>query len=102
MRKLPLLILAAIGAVAVLRRLVPSERRAGLRDRLAEMPATMMERCMDAMPEDSPPRVMVSGIRRIEEQNDELISAVREQNALLRRQNELLSSEREQTPAAAQ
>jgi hypothetical protein len=92
MRKLPLLILAAIGAAFVVRRLIPSERRAELRERLSEMPATMMERCMDAMPEDSPPRVMVSGIRRIEEQNDELISALREQNELLRKQNELLSA----------
>lgn len=92
MRKLPLLIVAAIGAAILMRRLLPSERRAELRERLAQMPATMMERCMDSMPEDSPPRVMASGIRRIEEQNDELISALREQNELLRKQYELLSA----------
>lgn len=98
MRNLLLLIVAIVGTAAVVRRMVPAERREELRERLAEMPATMMERCMDAMPEDSPPRVMVSGIRRIEEQNDELISTLREQNELLRKQNELLSA-REQASA---
>lgn len=98
MKKFPLLMLAAIGAAIAVRRLLPSERRAELRERLAEMPATMMERCMESMPEDSPPKVMVSGIRRIEEQNDELISALREQNELLRKQNELLSA---REPASA-
>ena len=92
MRKLLLLMVAVVGAAALTRRLLPAERRAELRERLGEMPATMMERCMDSMPEDSPPKVMVSGIRRIEEQNDELISALREQNELLRKQNELLSA----------
>ncbi len=52
----------------------------------------MMEKCMDAMPEDSPPKVMTSGIRRMQEQNDELVALLREQNKLLRKQNDLLQT----------
>ncbi len=45
---------------------------------------------MDAMPDDSPPKVMVSAMRRFEDQNDELVSLLREQNKLLRKQNAIL------------
>ncbi len=48
------------------------------RERLAKLPATMMERGMEMMPEDSPPVVMMSGLRRIQEQNDELLVILRE------------------------
>lgn len=47
---------------------------------------------MDALPEDSPPKVMTSGIRRMQEQNDELVTLLREQNKLLRKQNDLLQT----------
>ncbi len=52
----------------------------------------MMEKCMEAMPEDSPPKAMTSGIIRMQEQNDELVALLREQNKLMRKQNDLLQT----------
>jgi hypothetical protein len=92
MKKLLFLIAIALGTAAAVRRLVPPERRAQLRESLAEMPATMMERCMESMPEDSPPKVMVSSMRRYEEQNDELVGLIREQNKLLKKQTDILQA----------
>ena len=82
----------ALGTVVAVRRLVPAERRTQLRESLAQMPATMMERCMESMPEDSPPKVMMSAMRRFEEQNDELLALSREQNKLLRKQVSILEA----------
>ena len=82
----------ALGTVVVVRRLVSAERRTQLRESLAQMPATMMERCMESMPEDSPPKVMMSAMRRFEEQNDELLRLMREQNKLLRKQTDILET----------
>ncbi len=92
MKKLLFLTATAFGTAVLVRRLVPAERRAQLREDLAQMPATVMEKCMEAMPEDSPPKVMTSGILRMQEQNDELVALFREQNKLLRKQNDLLQA----------
>lgn len=92
MKKLLFLTATAFGAAVLVRRLVPAERRAQLREDLVQMPGTVMEKCMDAMPEDSPPKVMTSGILRMQEQNDELVALFREQNKLLRKQNDLLQA----------
>ena len=54
------------------------------RQRLAQLPTNMMERGMAMMPEDSPPMVMMSSLRRMQEQNEQLVALVREQNDLLR------------------
>ena len=51
-----------------------------------------MERGMKMMPEDSPPKVMMSTMRRLEEQNDKLATLIRTQNKLLRKQNALLKA----------
>ncbi len=80
MKKLVFLILIlAVGRYAI-RLLLASERL----DRLAHLPATMMERCMEMMPEDSPPKAFMSSLRRLQEQNEELLTLQREQNELLR------------------
>ena len=92
MKKLLFLATTAVVTAALVRRVVPAERRAQLRESLLQMPATIMEQCMEAMPEDSPPKVMTSGIRRMQEQNDELVALFREQNELLRKQNDLLQA----------
>ncbi len=88
MKKLLLLMLTLLGAVfgaaAALHYLFPAERRAHLCEGLGHMPGAMMERCMQSMPADSPPKVMMSGLRRIQEQNDEVIVLLRQQNDLLR------------------
>ncbi len=81
MKRLLLLIAILFGGTIVIRRLFTAERREGL----SRLPATFMERCMEHMPEDSPPKAMMSGLRRIQEQNEELVALVREQNDLLRK-----------------
>ncbi len=80
MTKVLLLTAVLVGGAMAARRLLTAERREGL----SRLPAAMMERCMEHMPEDSPPKVMTSGIRRMQEQNDELLALLREQNDLLR------------------
>ncbi|MCH7835862.1 MAG: hypothetical protein IH864_03255 [Chloroflexi bacterium] len=80
MRRVLLLTAIVFGGVFVARRLLTAERREGL----SRLPGTLMERCMELMPEDSPPKVMTSGIQRMQEQNEELLALLREQNDLLR------------------
>ena len=92
MMKLLFLMAIVLGSAVAVRRLVPAERRTELRESLAKMPMTMMERGMEIMPEDSPPKVMMSAMRRFEEQNDELVGLIREQNKLLRKQTDILQA----------
>lgn len=82
MKKLLVRVAILVGVVYAVRSLLSGDRR----ERLARLPATMMERGMEMMPEDSPPMVMMSGLRRLQEQNDELLALQREQNELLRGQ----------------
>jgi hypothetical protein len=50
-----------------------------------------MGRMMEEMPEDSPPRLVMSTLPRLAEQNEEILALLREQNALMRE----LSAKRE-------
>jgi hypothetical protein len=93
MRKLLLMVAIGIGVVALLRRVLPAEQRDRLQENLSRAPGAMMEHCMEMMPEDSPPKVMMSTMRRLEEQNDELARLLRRQNKLLRKQNDILQAE---------
>jgi hypothetical protein len=45
----------------------------------------MMARMMEGLPPDSPPKLVMSILPRLREQNDEIIALLREQNELLRR-----------------
>jgi hypothetical protein len=72
-----------LGAAAGLYHFSPPEQRSRLRDRLSQMPATMIDRCMEDMPEESPPKVMMAGLRRMQEQNDEIIALLHQQKDLL-------------------
>ena len=103
MKKMFFLMAVVLGTAVVVRRLVPAERRTQLRESLAQMPMTMMERCMEIMPEmmercmeimpeDSPPKVMMSAMRRFEEQNDELLGLIREHNKLMKKQTDILQA----------
>ena len=38
----------------------------------------VLERCMHMMPEDSPPKVIMSGVSRIQEQNEQIITLLRD------------------------
>ena len=65
---------AVIGGVIAARRLLRS--KGGGR---------IIERMMERMPPDSPPRLVMSILPRLREQNDEIVALLREQNELLRR-----------------
>ena len=66
---------AIIGGVIAVRRVWLSKGREGV-----------TERMMARMPPNSPPRLVMSILPRLREQNDELIALLREQNELLRRE----------------
>ena len=50
----------------------------------AAMRLKMMKRMMDAMPADSPPKLIMSILPRLQEQNDQILALLKEQNDLLR------------------
>jgi len=80
MKRLLALTPILLGGVVVARHLLTPQGR----DRLSRLPATMMKHCMEHMPEDFPPKIMTSGVRQIQAQNDEILALLREQNELLR------------------
>lgn len=43
-----------------------------------------MERMMKSLPDNSPPKLVMSVLPRLHEQNEQIITMLREQNALLR------------------
>ncbi len=45
----------------------------------------MMKRMMAAMPEDSPPKLIMSILPRLKEQNEQILALLEEQSDLLRR-----------------
>jgi hypothetical protein len=59
--------------------------------KIRERLTSHMGRMMEKMPEDSPPRLVISTLPRLAEQNDQILELLREQNALMRE----LSSKRE-------
>ena len=78
MKRLPLFMLVAGATLIVGRRfLAPG---------CAAMRRRMMKRMMEAMPEDSPPKLIKSVLPRLKEQNDEMLTLLKEQNELLREQ----------------
>jgi len=64
---------ATIGGVIAVRRLLGSEGR-----------GRAVERMLERMPPDSPPKLVRSILPRLREQNDEIVALLREQNELLR------------------
>jgi hypothetical protein len=73
-----------VGSVIAVRALLRSER-GGARRRLGAVRARIMERMLEGMPPDSPPKLVMSILPRLQQQNDEIISLLREQSELLRR-----------------
>ncbi len=86
MRKLLALATVVVGGVIVARWFRPAEG-SGL-DRLPRATITqrMMARMMEGLPADSPPKLVMSILPRLRQQNDEIIALLREQNELLRRE----------------
>jgi hypothetical protein len=52
--------------------------------KMKERVKSHMGRMMEQMPEDSPPRLVMSTLPRLAEQNDQILALLREQNDLMR------------------
>lgn len=62
----------------------PPERTGRLTERMRDRFKSHMGRMLESFPEDSPPRLVVSTLPRLAEQNDQILALLREQNALMR------------------
>jgi len=77
---------AALAGVVIFQFLSPERRGrlgAGARRQLTKR----MEHVMSVLPEHSPPRLIMSILPKLREQNEEIITMLQEQNALLREQS---------------
>lgn len=72
-----------VGGVIALRSLSPAPRRR-LTSAVSRRIRQRMERMMANLPEDAPPKLVMSVLPRLRDQNDQIISMLREQNELLR------------------
>jgi hypothetical protein len=91
MKRLLFLTTVLAGAAVVLGRILPPERRESIsqmresmRGRMRERMMERMRRIMEEMPDDSPPKLVMSTLPRLQEQNDQILALLREQNDLLR------------------
>lgn len=82
MRRPPAILMIAVAAALAGRYLLS---RDGRRIDLSALRRRLMERVMDAMPEDSPPKLINTILPRLKQQNDEILVLLKEQNDLLRR-----------------
>ncbi len=87
---------AAIAGVIAFRRALPSARRARIREGVSHLSSSTLTRMKRRMPAEFAPMAVPSGIRHLQEQNEELLALIREQNQLLRehRQSEETSAAR--------
>jgi hypothetical protein len=80
--------LTAVGAAAVggliVYRCLPQETRDRLSATVAQWMANHMEEMMTHLPEDAPPRLVMSILPKLRAQNDQIIAMLQEQNELLR------------------
>jgi hypothetical protein len=74
MRKLLFLTLVLIGGAYAIRQLLDEEKGGGL----ASHCVSMMGRMMEGMPDDAPPKFMMTSLQRIEEQNEEILAILRQ------------------------
>ena len=72
-----------IGGVIALRAFSPTRRRR-VRTAVRRRMLQRMEQVMASLPEDAPPKLVMSVLPRLREQNDRIIGLLREQNELLR------------------
>ena len=81
--------LTAVGATAVggliLYRCLPQETRDRLASAAAHWIAGHMEKMIASLPEESPPRLVMSILPKLQAQNNEIIAMLQEQNELLRK-----------------
>jgi hypothetical protein len=75
----------ALGAV-VAYKYVPRQSRGRLRNAVGRRVTQRMDRMMAGLPEGAPPKLVMTILPRLQEQNDQIIAMLREQNELLRHQ----------------
>lgn len=83
MNKLAAVGVAAVGGLIVYRCL-PQETRDRLSAAMAHRMARHMEKMMANLPEDAPPRLVMTILPKLRAQNDQIIAMLQEQNELLR------------------
>ncbi len=83
MRALAAVGIAALGGVVAFRCLPPRSRRR-LSAAMQRRMTGHMERMIARLPENAPPKLVVSILPRLLAQNDQIIAMLREQNELLR------------------
>lgn len=74
---------AVVGAAIALRSLSTASGR-GLGSAFSRRMLRHMEHMLAILPENAPPKLVMSVLPRLREQNDEIVAMLREQNALLR------------------
>ena len=79
-----LMIIALVGTAALVGQQLGAHNRLW-RTGFAGIRHKMMKRMMAAMPEDSPPKLIISILPRLKEQNDQILALLEEQRDLLRR-----------------
>jgi hypothetical protein len=84
MRRLLALGVVIVGGVIAVRRFLPSEGRSSRGWSGTTVRQRIMTRMLEGMPPDSPPKLVISILPRLQKQNDEIIALLREQNELLR------------------
>lgn len=85
MRRSIALGMTVLGGAIALRAISPARRRratTAMRRRMLQR----MEQMMASLPEDSPPKLVMSVLPRVRDQNEQIIALLREQNELLREQ----------------
>jgi hypothetical protein len=85
MKGLVALGVVALGA-AVAYRYLPRESRSHLGDVVGRRVMRRMEQMMASLPEGAPPKLVMTVLPRLQDQNDQIIAMLREQNELLRQQ----------------
>lgn len=73
---------AVIGVIAI--RSLSREPRRRLGSALSHRMLRHMEHMMASLPDSSPPKLVMSVLPRLRDQNDQIIAMLREQNVLLR------------------
>lgn len=76
---------AVVGGVIAVRALSPGPRRR-LTAAASRRIRQRMEQMMARLPDDAPPKLIMSILPRLRDQNDQIIAMLREQNELLREQ----------------
>ncbi len=74
---------AIVGTIA-LRRALPAERRAQIRKDVSHISSSTLAKVKEHMPDQFAPMTIPSSIRRLQDQNEELLALIRDQNEMLR------------------